>query len=471
MNIYLNDSIFEPIVEVITKKKLSGYVIGGYVRDILLERPSKDIDIVVIGSGISLAKEVAAVLGKKVKVTVFRNFGTAMIRYRGYELEFVGARKESYTRDSRKPVVEDGTLEDDQNRRDFTINTMAVSLNEDTFGELIDPFNGRKDLMNKLIRTPLDPDKTYSDDPLRMLRAIRFASQLNFTIEGKSLRAIRSNRDRIRIISFERIAEELNHILLSQQPSIGFTLLDKTGLLGIIIPEIAAMKGVDVVKGKGHKDNFYHSLQVLDNISAISNNLWLRWASLLHDIGKPETKYFDKQSGWTFHGHDFIGSKMVPEIFRRLKLPLGNDMHYVQKLVRLHLRPIALVDHAVTDSAVRRLLFEAGDDIDDLMTLCEADITSKIDEKVQRYLRNFKLVRRKLVEIEEKDHIRNFQPPIDGELIMKTFGLPPCREVGVIKNAIKEAILDGEIRNDYQEAYDYMIKKSAELGLKQVVSD
>ncbi len=471
MKIYLNDSIFKPILEVIQKNRHPCYVIGGYVRDILLERPSKDIDIVVIGSGINLARKVAAVLGKNVKVTVFRNFGTAMIRYQDYELEFVGARKESYSRDSRKPVVENGTLEDDQNRRDFTINAMAISLNEGDAGELIDPFNGQKDLKNKIIRTPLDPSVTYSDDPLRMLRAIRFASQLDFSVESKSLKAIRSSRDRIRIISFERITDELNKIILCSKPSKGFNLLDKTGLLEILVPEITAMKGVDVVKGIGHKDNFHHSLQVLDNIASISDNLWLRWASLLHDIGKPGTKNFDKQAGWTFHGHDYIGSKMVPEIFRRLKLPLGNDMHYVQKLVRLHLRPIALVDEAVTDSAIRRLLFEAGDDIDDLMTLCEADITSKNDEKVQRYLNNFRLVRKKLVEIEEKDHVRNFQPPIDGELIMKTFGLPPCREVGMIKNAIKEAILDGEIRNDYQEAYDFMIKKSSDLGLNQVISD
>jgi poly(A) polymerase len=471
MNIYLNDSIFKPIVEAIKNIKFPCYVIGGYVRDILLGRPSKDIDIMVVGSGINLARKVASVLGKDVRVTVFRNFGTAMIRYRDYKLEFVGARKESYSRDSRKPVVEDGTLEDDQNRRDFTINAMAISLNKENFGELIDPFNGQRDLRNKIIRTPMDPDVTYSDDPLRMLRAIRFASQLDFAIEKKSLKAIRSNRNRIRIISFERIADELNQILLCSEPSGGFVLLDSTRLLDILVPEISAMKGVDVVKGQGHKDNFYHTLQVLDNISAISNNLWLRWAGLLHDIGKPVTKYFDKQTGWTFHGHDYVGSKMVPEIFRRLKLPLGNDMHYVQKLVKLHLRPIALVDDAVTDSAIRRLLFEAGDDIDDLMTLCEADITSKNDEKVQRYLNNFRLVRKKLIEIEEKDHIRNFQPPVNGELIMKTFGLPPCREVGIIKNAIKEAILDGEIRNNYREAYDFMIKKSADLGLKKVKPD
>jgi poly(A) polymerase len=471
MKIYLNDSIFNTIVEAKEKNKLPCYVVGGYVRDMLLERPSKDIDIMVVGSGIKLAKGVAALLGEDVKVTVYKNFGTAMIKYHDYELEFVGARKESYSRDSRKPVVEDGTLEEDQNRRDFTINAMAISLNEENFGELIDPFNGQKDLKNRMLRTPLDPGITYSDDPLRMLRAIRFTTQLDFSIERKSLKAIRSNRDRIRIISFERIADELNKILLCRKPSNGFLLLDKTGLLEILVPEITAMKGVDVIKGIGHKDNFYHSLQVLDNIASVSNNLWLRWASLLHDIGKPGTKYFDKKTGWTFHGHEHTGSKMVPVIFRRLKLPLGNDMHYVQKLVRLHLRPIALIDEDVTDSAVRRLLFEAGDDIDDLMTLCEADITSKNDEKVQRYLNNFKLVRKKLIEIEEKDHIRNFQPPIDGELIMKIFGLPPCREVGIIKSAIKEAILDGEIKNDFREAYDFMIKMSVDLGLRQVVTD
>jgi poly(A) polymerase len=471
MKIYLNDSIFNTIVEAKEKNKLPCYVVGGYVRDMLLERPSKDIDIMVVGSGIKLAKGVAALLGEDVKVTVYKNFGTAMIKYHDYELEFVGARKESYSRDSRKPVVEDGTLEEDQNRRDFTINAMAISLNEENFGELIDPFNGQKDLKNRMLRTPLDPGITYSDDPLRMLRAIRFTTQLDFSIERKSLKAIRSNRDRIRIISFERIADELNKILLCRKPSNGFLLLDKTGLLEILVPEITAMKGVDVIKGIGHKDNFYHSLQVLDNIASVSNNLWLRWASLLHDIGKPGTKYFDKKTGWTFHGHEHTGSKMVPVIFRRLKLPLSNDMHYVQKLVRLHLRPIALIDEDVTDSAVRRLLFEAGDDIDDLMTLCEADITSKNDEKVQRYLNNFKLVRKKLIEIEEKDHIRNFQPPIDGELIMKIFGLPPCREVGIIKSAIKEAILDGEIKNDFREAYDFMIKMSVDLGLRQVVTD
>ncbi len=465
MQIELNDPVFQPISDIVTEKNLQCYVIGGYVRDFLLNRPSKDIDFVVIGNGIELAKMTAEKLGKKIKVNVYKNFGTAMLNFKEYDLEFVGARKESYSRNSRKPSVENGTLEDDQNRRDFTINTIAASLNSKNFGELKDPFNGMDDLQNKIIRTPLDPDKTYSDDPLRMLRAIRFAVQLNFTIEKKSLQAIRTNRERIKIISGERIIDELNKIMESDKPSTGFKLLDKTGLLEILLPELHAMKGVDICEGKGHKDNFYHSLQVLDNIAVVTNNLWLKWAALLHDVGKPVTKYYDEQVGWTFHGHDFIGSKMIPQIFRRLKLPLGNNMHYVQKLVKLHLRPIALVDDDVTDSAVRRLIFETGDDIDDLMTLCEADITSKNDEKVKRYLTNFRRVRKKLIQIEEKDHIRNFQPPIDGEIIMKIFNIPPCREVGIIKNAIKEAILDGEIQNNYIEAHQFMLIKAKELNL------
>lgn len=468
MNIYPNDSIFEPIIEVVTKNRLQSYIVGGYVRDIFLKRRSKDIDIVVVGSGIDLANKVAASLGKNVRITVYKNFGTALIKYRDYELEFVGARKESYSYDSRKPVIENGTLDDDLRRRDFTINAMAVSLNKESYGELIDPFDGQNDLKRKILRTPLDPVATYSDDPLRMLRAVRFASQLDFSIEEQSLNAIHAHRERIRIISFERITDELNKIVMTGKPSIGFLLLEETGLLELFLPEVTAMKGIDIIQGIRHKDNFDHSLQVLDNVAEVSTNIWLRWASLLHDIGKPKTKYFDKQAGWTFYGHDRVGSKMVPVIFRRLKLPLGTDMHYVQKLVRLHLRPIALVDEDVTDSAVRRLLFEAGNDIDDLMALCEADITSKNDLKVRQYLSNFKLVRKKLVEIEEKDHVRNFQPPVDGELIMKTFGLPPSREVGILKNAIKEAILDGEIRNDYYEAFQFMLLKGKELNLRPV---
>ncbi|MBN2611489.1 MAG: HD domain-containing protein [Bacteroidales bacterium] len=468
MQINLSDKIFNVITDIVSEKKAACYVIGGYVRDHLLGRPSKDIDFVVAGSGIELAKQVASRLGKKVKVNVFKNFGTAMIKYRDYELEFVGARKESYARNSRKPIVENGTIEEDQKRRDFTINALAVSLNPENFGELIDPFNGLEDLKNKIIRTPLDPGTTYSDDPLRMMRAIRFAVQLNFSVEEYSLKAIFENRERVKIISGERVIDELNKIMATHKPSQGYRLLDKTGLLEIILPELHAMKGVDVKEGKGHKDNFYHSLQVLDNIAAKTDNIWLKWAALLHDVGKPPTKYYDPQTGWTFHGHDYLGSKMIPSVFRRLKLPLGPNLQYVQKLVKLHLRPIALIDEDVTDSAVRRLLFEAGDDIDDLMTLCEADITSKNDAKVRQYLSNFKLVRKKLVEIEEKDHIRNFQPPVDGEIIMKTFGIQPCKEVGVIKNIIKEAILDGKISNNYDEAFDLMLNTGKELGLKPV---
>lgn len=465
MNICLNDKIFLMISEIVTGKQLSCFVIGGYVRDLLLNRKSGDIDIVVVGSGIDLANEVARKIGPGTRVNVFRNFGTAMLRHKNLEIEFVGARKESYNRDSRKPVVEDGTLEDDLRRRDFTINALAVSLNRENYGELIDPFNGLHDLEQKMIRTPLDPDVTYSDDPLRMMRAIRFASQLSFSIDDHSLKSIARNRERISIISQERIADELNKIMAVETPSSGFRLLDKTGLLPLILPEVAAMKGVEEKDGKGHKDNFYHTLKVLDNLASRSDNLWLRWAALLHDIGKPVTKKYTDESGWTFHGHDFIGSKMIPAIFNRLRLPTGNPMKYVRKLVMLHLRPIFLAQEEVTDSAVRRLLFEAGDDIDDLMDLCESDITSKNDLKVRQYLNNFKLVRQKLIEIEEKDRIRNFQPPISGEFIMKTFGMKPCRDVGVIKNAIKEAILDGVIGNNYEEAYSLMLDKAAELGL------
>lgn len=466
MNIQLNHKIFDFLSEIITAKGLQGYVIGGYVRDLLLNRPSKDIDIVVVGSGIELAKTVSKTIGKKGRVSIYKNFGTAMLTYDDLELEFVGARRESYRSDSRKPLVEDGTLEDDQNRRDFTINALAISLNKANFGELLDPFNGLADLESRIIRTPLDPDITYSDDPLRMMRAIRFSTQLDFTIEEKSLQAIHHNRERISIISGERIIDEMNKMILSPRPSQGFALLEKTGLLELIFPEFSKLKGVEVKDNLRHKDNFWHTLQVLDKVSEKSGNLWLRWAAIMHDIAKPATRKYVKGHGWTFHGHEYLGSKMVPGIFRRLHLPLGTSMKYVQKLVMLHLRPIALVEEEVTDSAVRRLLFEAGDDIDDLMMLCEADITSKNDVKVRQYLNNFKLVRQKLKEIEEKDALRNFQPPVDGELIMKTFNIGPCREVGVIKNAIKEAILEGDIRNNYEEAYQLMMEKAAEMGLK-----
>jgi poly(A) polymerase len=464
----LQNPVFTIISEVITKKGQDCFVIGGYVRDCLLRRESKDIDIVVQGSGIDLAREVAAAIDKGIKVSVFKNFGTAMLRYKNYEIEFVGARKESYRRNSHKPVVEDGTLEDDQKRRDFTVNAMALSLNRDTYGMLVDPFGGLSDLNNKIIRTPLDPDKTYSDDPLRILRAIRLASQLDFNIEKSSLEAIYKNRMRINIVSQERITDELNKIILSPGPYKAFILLKETGILELILPELSAMKGVEIRDGKAYKDVFLHSIKVLDNISRKTDNLWLRWAAILHDIGKPSTRRYDKEQGWTFHGHEVAGERMIAEIFRRLRLPSGWQMKYVQKIVNLHHRPIVLALEEVTDSAVRRLLYDAGDDIDDLMTLCEADITSKIGEKVQRYLKNFRLVRKKLNDIEEKDAIRNFQPPISGETIMEVFNIKPCREVGVIKNAIKEAILEGEIRNNYDEAYAFMIYKAKEIGLKPV---
>lgn len=466
MNICLHNPIFKIISEIITKNKQECFVIGGYVRDCLLDRESKDIDIVVLGSGIELAKEVAAKIGKRTRVSVFKNFGTAMLKYKDYEIEFVGARKESYRKNSRNPVVEDGTLEDDQKRRDFTINALALSLNKGTYGMLIDPFGGLSDLNNKIIRTPLDPDKTYSDDPLRILRAIRLASQLKFNIEKDSLAAIYNNRSRISIISQERITDELNKIILSPSPYKAFVLLEKTGILELIFPELNDMKGVENKDGKTYKDIFLHSIKVLDNISRKTDNLWLRWSALLHDIGKPSTKRYSPDQGWTFHSHEFVGEKMISKIFRKLKLPTGWQMKYVQKMVNLHHRPIALALEEVTDSAVRRLLYDAGDDIDDLMTLCEADITSKIGEKVQKYLKNFRLVRKKLKEIEEKDAVRNFQPPISGELIMQIFNLQPCKKVGIIKNAIKDAILDGEIRNNYDEAYQFMLKKAKEIGLK-----
>jgi len=468
MNICLNDKIFETLSEVVTEQKTEAYVIGGYVRDCLLKREhrGKDIDIVVIGSGIEIARKVARRLDPSIKVSVFRNFGTAMFRYNEYEIEFVGARKESYDRNSRKPVVENGTLDDDQKRRDFTINALAISLNGKTYGEFLDPFNGLNDLKNKLIRTPMDPDKTFSDDPLRMMRAVRFATQLSFTIDEKTFNSITINAERIKIVSEERIVNELNKIIMCDHPSRGFVLLEKLGLLSHIFPELNNMKGIEKQEGKAHKDNFHHSIKVLDNISKKTDDLWLRWAALLHDIAKPVTKKYSTENGWSFHGHEFIGAKMIPDIFRRLKLPLNEKMKYVQKMVDLHLRPIVLSQEIVTDSAVRRLLYEAGDDIDDLMILCEADITSKNKERKSKHLENFGLVRKKLKEIEEKDAVRNFQPPVDGDEIISTFGIRAGKEVGIIKNAIREAILDGIIPNEHKAAREIMIKKGVEMGLK-----
>ncbi len=465
MKAHLTHPVFPVISQCCEEMGVHAFVIGGWVRDLLLGRPSKDIDIVCAGSGIDLAERVAQKMGG-LQVTVFRNFGTAQLRFEDYDIEFVGARRESYRSESRKPIVEDGSLEDDQNRRDFTINALAVSLNKHDYGKLIDPFKGVDDLHAGIIRTPLDPGITYSDDPLRMMRAIRFASQLRFTIEPDSLAAIGQYKERIRIISKERISDELNKIILSKQPSIGFKLLFDTGLLPIIFPQMALLHGVEVIQGKGHKDNFYHTLQVLDNICETTDNLWLRWAAILHDIAKPQTKRFEPGHGWTFHGHEDRGARMVPRIFADLKLPQNEKMKYVQKLVLLHLRPIVLAKEGITDSAIRRLLFEAGDDIDDLMKLCDADITSKNPEKVKRYLKNFLLVREKLKEIEEKDKLRNWQPPISGELIMETFQIPACRSVGMIKTAIREAILDGHIPNDYDSAFRLMLEEGKKLGLK-----
>ena len=462
----ISEDIFSIIAKASEILEVKSYVIGGFVRDFILQRgTAKDIDVVTIGNGIALAKKVASLLPNKPKVQVFKTYGTAMLRYKDIELEFVGARKESYAEDSRNPEVTEGTLEDDQNRRDFTINALAISLNNDDYGTLLDPFNGIKDLANKIIKTPLNPDITYSDDPLRMMRAIRFATQLNFEIEEHSLKAIAKNAPRLAIITKERIIVELNKIIDAKKPSIGFLLLEKTNLLEMILPELIALKGVEEVEGQKHKDNFYHTLEVLDNISRTTQDTWLKWAALLHDIGKAPTKRFHKKIGWTFHAHEFVGSKMVYKLFKRLKLPLNTKMKFVQKLVMLSSRPIVLATD-VTDAAVRRLVFDAGDDIDALMTLCEADITTKNPKKFERYHKNFLDVREKIKEVEERDHVRNFQPPISGEEIMKTFNLKPCREIGQLKEAIKEAILEGEIPNNHQASFDFMLQKGAELGLK-----
>lgn len=469
MKEFLEKADKNPIFKLVGEKSealgMPAYVIGGFVRDLLLKRKGKDIDFVCQGSGIALAEEVSAEL-KGSKLAVYKNFGTAAIAHKGWEYEFVGARKESYRSDSRKPVVEDGSLEDDQNRRDFTINALAISLNKADFGQLIDPFDGVKDLKRKLIRTPLSPDITFSDDPLRMMRAIRFASQLYFDIEPGTFESITKNADRIHIVSQERIVDELNKIILSPQPSYGFKLLYHAGLLHHIFPEMTALQGVETIDGKSHKDNFYHTLQVLDNISKTTGDLWLRWAAILHDIAKPATKRFDPKVGWTFHGHEDKGARMVPHLFKKMKLPLNDKMHYVKKLVRLHLRPIALVKDNITDTAIRRLLFEAGDDIDDLMKLCKADVTSKNNEKVKRYLNNFKKVERKMEEVEEKDKVRNFQPPVTGDEIIKAFNLKPGRVVGEIKEDIKEAILEGRIKNNKVEALGYMYKLASDKGLR-----
>lgn len=462
----LTHPIFKIAGQIADDIGLECYAVGGFVRDIILNRPSKDIDIMVVGSGIELATAIAKHLSIEGKLVVYKNFGTAMLPMDDYVIEFVGARKESYSRDSRKPVVEDGTLMDDLSRRDFTINALAICLNQSRFGELVDQFNGLADMETKTIRTPLNPDITYSDDPLRMMRAIRFATQLGFFIEKESLEAITRNATRLKIISGERIADELNKIIEAPVPSIGFKLLFNTKLLHQFFPQMVALHGVDIVDGKGHKDNFYHTLKVLDNTAALSDNLWLRWAAILHDIAKPATKRFEPGNGWTFHGHEDKGARMVPKIFAQLKLPQNEKMKYVQKLVLLHLRPIVLAKTEVTDSAVRRLLFEAGDDVDDLMILCHADITSKNEEKVKKYRNNFELVKQKLIEVEEKDKVRNWQPPISGEDIMKYFNLEPSREVGVIKTAIREAILEGTITNNYDEAFALMVEEGKKLGLQ-----
>ena len=463
---FLTHPVFKVVSQVVTEQNLEAYVIGGFVRDLILERPSKDIDIVVVGNGLELAEASAKILRVK-KVSYFKNYGTAQFKYKDLEVEFVGARKESYQHDSRKPIVETGTLADDQNRRDFTINALALSLHKDNFGDIIDPFNGMDDLEKGIIKTPLDPDTTFSDDPLRMMRAVRFASQLDFRIDPRCLESLLANSSRLEIISQERISDELNKIILSNQPSRGFKLLNSTKLLHHFFPEMIALHGIETIDGKAHKDNFLHTLEVLDNISENTDDLWLRWAAIMHDIAKPPTKRFDKEIGWTFHGHEEIGARMTPKIFARLKLPLDHKMKYVQKLVRLHLRPIALVKGHVSDSAIRRLLFEAGDDIEDLMTLCNADITSKNEFKVRKYKENFELVRQKLKDVEAKDHVRNFQPPVSGQEIMEAFDLKPCNAVGEIKMKIKEAILEGEIGNDRTEAIGLMFKLGTEMGLEK----
>lgn len=465
----LENPIFKIITQASQELGLESFVIGGFVRDYLLQRDfKKDIDIVAVGSGIDLALKVSDLLPNKPKVQVFKNYGTAMLRYKDIDIEFVGARKESYNFESRNPIVENGSLKDDQERRDFTINAMAFSLNENNFGELVDPFNGINDLERKIIRTPLNPDITYSDDPLRMMRAIRFASQLDFEIENESLEAIKRNAERIRIISGERIVDELNKILETKKPSVGFLHLYKTGLLDIILPELTALNNVEEIEGQTHKNNFYHTLEVVDNISKNTNDVWLRWAALLHDIGKAPTKKFNKKQGWTFHGHEFLGGKMVKKIFERLHMPLNHKLKFVQKMVIMSSRPIILADDIVTDSAVRRLVFDAGEDVDNLMTLCEADITTKNPKKFEKYHKNFELVRKKIVEVEERDRVRNFQPPISGEEIMSLFGLKPSRDIGVLKEAVKEAILEGEIQNEYQAALDFVLQKAKKMGLNTI---
>lgn len=467
VDILHKDHIFEKLSQTADKLQIETYLVGGYVRDLFLNRPTNDIDVVVIGSGIEFAKSFTDTLGKGAHLSIFRNFGTAQVKWHHYEIEFVGARKESYSHDSRKPIVEDGTLEDDQNRRDFTINALAVSLTPLNFGKLIDPFGGIQDLQDGIIRTPLDPNITFSDDPLRMLRCIRFAAQLNFRIYDETFEALTQNKERIKIISAERIIDELNKIMLSPRPSIGFVELHRCGLLEIILPEVAKLDIVETRNGKSHKNNFYHSLEVLDNAAKKTNNLWLRWAALLHDIGKPKSKQWDPLTGWTFHNHNFLGEKMLRPLFRRLKLPLDERLKYVSKLVGLHMRPIVMSDDIVTDSAVRRLLFEAGKDIDDLMLLCEADITSKNEQRKRNFLQNFQLVRQKLIDIEEKDRIRNFQPPVTGNEIMKLFNLGPCQEIGSLKSSLKDAILDGVIPNEHDAALEYILKKAAEMGLQR----